>query len=176
MRTLLIMFSAILVLSCNTDKSMERRITALERRVAALEEQNSLALSGNRVSPESLNVQKANVSSDSLSKKPKFFFEQADFDFGTINEGEVVQHMYKFKNTGNAPLVISKATASCGCTVPSPPKEAILPGQSSQIQVRFDSRNKPNQQVKTITVEANTDPAITKLQLHGFVVPKKKSN
>jgi hypothetical protein len=174
MRKLLFLFSAILVLSCNSDKSVERRITALERRVAALEEQNSLASTGNKMNAAVNPNPNPSESQDPLAKKPKFLFEQPDFDFGTINEGEVVQHMYKFKNTGNAPLIISKATASCGCTVPSPPKEPILPGQTSQIQVRFDSRNKPNQQVKTITVEANTDPAITKLQLHGFVVPKKQ--
>jgi hypothetical protein len=176
MRNILFLLSTILVLSCNTDKSVERRITALERRVAALEEQNSLASSGNSITPAgNLNPNPA-VSQDPLAKTPKFLFEQPDFNFGTINEGEVVQHMYKFKNIGNAPLIISKATASCGCTVPSPPKEAILPGQSSQILVRFDSRNKPNQQVKTITVEANTDPAILKLQLRGFVTPKKQAN
>jgi hypothetical protein len=176
MKKLLFLLSAILVLSCNNDKSVERRITALERRVAALEEQNSLASAGNKSSPVVSANPNPSASQNPSAKMPKFQFEQPDFDFGTINEGEVVQHMYKFKNIGTAPLIITKATASCGCTVPSPPKEPILPGQTSQIQVRFDSRNKPNQQVKTITVEANTDPALTKLQLHGFVVPKKQSN
>ena len=172
-------FSVILLLtgimfSCNTDKSLERRITALERRVATLEEQ--AALSGNSAMNQGdRQVIPAKNIKEMPTNVPKFDFEHTDFNFGTVKEGEMVEHVYKFKNTGNAPLIVSKATASCGCTVPSWPKKPILPGQTSEIQVRFNSTNKPNQQVKTITIEANTVPELTKLQLSGFVVPKSQS-
>ena len=55
-------------------------------------------------------------------------FEETKHNFGTIKEGEKVKHIYKFKNTGDNPLIISNAVASCGCTVPSYPKEPIPPG------------------------------------------------
>lgn len=119
-------------------------------------------------------VKKASSGTADNVKTPAFDFEETDFNFGTINEGEIVDHNFKFTNTGNAPLIINRASASCGCTVPSPPKDPILPGQSSEIHVRFNSNNKENQQVKTITIEANTTPAITKLQIHGFIVPKNQ--
>jgi hypothetical protein len=173
-------FLTIIVFSlaaCQKDQNLERRVNALERRVAELEQQIS---SSPQASPAKLTSQPG-VTSDTGPKsgtalKPVFHFEEPDYNFGTINEGEVVNHLYKFTNVGAAPLIITKATASCGCTVPSPPKDPILPGQSSEIRVQFDTKNKPNQQVKTITIEANTDPVITKLQLRGFVVPKNQSN
>jgi hypothetical protein len=59
-------------------------------------------------------------------------FEKAEFDFGTINEGEMVSHTYYFTNTSNVPLIIQNAAPSCGCTVPEWPKDPIPPGGSGQ--------------------------------------------
>ena len=75
-------------------------------------------------------------------------FEETDFDFGTVNDGEKVKHTYKFKNTGNEPLIIASAKGSCGCTVPKWPSEPIAPGQSGVIDVEFDSKGKPGKQAK----------------------------
>jgi len=96
-------------------------------------------------------------------------FEQTDFDFGTVKEGEKVRHTYKFKNTGKEPLVISSAKGSCGCTVPKWPSEPIPPGGSGQIDVEFDSKGKPGKQTKRVTVTANTVPAQTFLNISGNV-------
>jgi hypothetical protein len=96
-------------------------------------------------------------------------FEQTDFDFGTVTDGEKVRHTYKFKNTGNEPLVISSAKGSCGCTVPKWPSEPIPPGGSGQIDVEFDSKGKPGKQTKRVTVTANTVPAQTLLNISGTV-------
>jgi len=52
---------------------------------------------------------------------PKIEFEESEFDFGTIEQGTAVEHIFKFKNTGEAPLVIVDAKSSCGCTVPEKP-------------------------------------------------------
>lgn len=99
-------------------------------------------------------------------------FEETEYDFGTINEGEVASHTYSFTNVGEAPLIIQSATASCGCTVPSWPKEPILVGESGEIEVHFNSSNKPNMQSKTITIIANTEPKTTYLKIKGMVTPK----
>lgn len=96
-------------------------------------------------------------------------FEQTDFDFGTAKEGEKVKHTYKFKNTGNEPLIISSAKGSCGCTVPKWPSEPIAPGATGQIDVEFDSKGKPGKQTKRVTVTANTVPAQTLLNISGMV-------
>jgi hypothetical protein len=99
-------------------------------------------------------------------------FEQNMYDFGTINEGDLVKHKFKFKNTGKMPLLITNASASCGCTVPNWPKEPIAPGQGGEIDVTFDSQGKPNHAEKTVTVVANTIPANTVLLIKGEVTPK----
>ena len=96
-------------------------------------------------------------------------FEHTDFDFGTVDNGEKVKHSYKFKNTGNEPLIISSAKGSCGCTVPKWPSEPIAPGGTGQIDVEFDSKGKPGKQTKRVTVTANTVPAQTFLNITGTV-------
>jgi len=96
-------------------------------------------------------------------------FEQTDFDFGSVKEGEKVKHTYKFKNTGSEPLIISTAKGSCGCTVPKWPSEPIAPGATGVIDVEFDSKGKPGKQAKRVTVTANTVPAQSFLNITGNV-------
>lgn len=96
-------------------------------------------------------------------------FEETDFDFGSVKEGEKVKHTYKFKNTGSEPLIISSAKGSCGCTVPKWPSEPIAPGASGVIDVEFDSKGKPGKQTKRVTVNANTVPAQSFLNISGNV-------
>ena len=161
MRFILILTVVSVAFSCNPDRKTAGREKAVEQPSSA----------GEKVA-ESRPAKNSTSGKDDTQKMPVIEFEETDYNFGTITEGEFVDHNFKFTNTGDAPLIISRASASCGCTVPSPPKGPILPGQSSEIHVRFNSHNKENQQVKTITIEANTTPAITKLQIHGFIVPK----
>ena len=100
-------------------------------------------------------------------------FEEDTYDFGEVMEGEKVVHVYKFKNTGNEPLVISNAKGSCGCTVPDWPREPIPVGGSGEIKVQFDSKGKGKvgggPQAKKVTITANTDPANTFLNIKGIV-------
>jgi hypothetical protein len=104
-------------------------------------------------------------------------FEQMEYNYGTINEGELVEHVFKFTNTGKEPLIISKASGSCGCTVPDWPKNPIPPGGQGEIAVKFDSKGKgtldENVQTKRVTVVANTDPSSTYLQVKGIVKKKE---
>jgi len=99
-------------------------------------------------------------------------FEETTFDFGTVDAGEKVRHVYSFTNSGNEPLLISNARGSCGCTVPQWPKEPIQPGDEGEIVVEFDSSGKSNRQTKTVTITANTEPAQTRLTITGEVVGK----
>ncbi len=96
-------------------------------------------------------------------------FEQYEYDFGTIKEGDLVNHTFKFTNTGTAPLIIQSATAQCGCTVPQKPDKPITPGQTGEIKVEFNSKGKAGIQSKAITLVANTEPQSTILLLKGTV-------
>ena len=78
-------------------------------------------------------------------------------DYGTIDQGSEPLRLAKFKNTGTEPLIISGAKGSCGCTVPNWPKEPIMPGESSQIEIRYDTK-RVGAINKTVTVSSN-DPA-----------------
>jgi hypothetical protein len=82
-------------------------------------------------------------------------FMDSLYNFGNIKEGDVVKHAFKFKNTGTAPLLIAKAEASCGCTVPTFSKEPIAPGGEGEIMVEFNSANKSGHQRKNVMVYSN---------------------
>lgn len=99
-------------------------------------------------------------------------FEHEMFDFGMIEEGEKVSYAYKFTNKGTAPLILTNAKGSCGCTVPSWPKEPIAPGETEEIVVTFDTKNKSGRQIKNITITSNSTPAQTVIRIMGEVVPK----
>lgn len=102
----------------------------------------------------------------------KMSFDSDTYNFGTVDEGDIVKHSYEFTNNGKVPLLISNARSSCGCTIPDWPREPIEPGDSRQISVKFDTKDKPRDQTKTITITANTYPSTTKLFLTGYVNPK----
>lgn len=88
-------------------------------------------------------------------------------------EGTIVKHSFEFQNTGNEPLFIYSAQGSCGCTVPNYPKEPIAPGQKGKIDIEFNSEGRPGSNTKTVTVNANTNPAVTELSFTVKVNPKK---
>jgi hypothetical protein len=97
-------------------------------------------------------------------------FEGTKHDYGIIEQGEKVGHVFKFKNVGNEPLVLNNVKPSCGCTTPKWTKEPVAPGETGEIHVEFDSKGKSGKQTKTITVTTNTDPARTILTITGEIV------
>jgi hypothetical protein len=101
-------------------------------------------------------------------------FDNNEFNFGVITDGEVVKHTFKFTNTGKAPLIVRDARASCGCTIPEWTKEAIAPGGEGKIDVSFNSAGKGGQKNvdKKVTVYANTNPAETLVFIKGEVLNK----
>ena len=136
------------------------KVSDLELRVAKLE-------------PEIASMRKGGVSTIMPAGAfPKFTFEQEEHNFGQIRDGDIVSHTFRFTNTGEAPLIISKATAACGCTVPQWPKQPIPAGGSGEIQVQFDSSNKPGMQNKVVTITANTESKVKKLLIRAQVNPR----
>ncbi len=106
----------------------------------------------------------------------KFPVMQADsqsVDLGTITEGDTIIHVYKFKNTGNMPLILSSVSASCGCTTPSYSDKPVQPGEQGFIQVKFNSKGKEGKLSKTVTAIANTVPAENTFAFKIEVLKKK---
>lgn len=117
------------------------------------------------------NVAQAAVRDEAAKAVPVMTFEKMEHDFGTIEQNAAQEAAFKFTNTGNAPLIITDAKSSCGCTVPNPPKEAIAPGESSELMVKFNGAGQ-NQVTKTITVTANTEKGSEIIRIKAFVNPK----
>jgi hypothetical protein len=99
-------------------------------------------------------------------------FETMMHDFGRITEGSIVKTKFKFTNAGTRVLLITHAQASCGCTVPTTPKEPVKAGESGVIDVEFNSVGKRGETTKTITIQANTKPMETVLVIKATVVPR----
>ena len=124
-------------------------------------------------SRETKNLNTSAIETDQTSnKEPIISFDKKTWDFGTITDGEVVEHTFRFTNTGTSDLVISSASASCGCTIPNWPKEPIAPGEKGEIKVEFNSNGKKDMVTKDITILANTNPVKTILQIKVFVEKK----
>ncbi len=114
------------------------------------------------------------TSSDDAFESPEFVFDHLLHNFGTINEGDIVEHIYHFTNAGQTPIVITDVKATCGCTVPFFPKEPIEPGAEDFIKISFNSTKKPGHQEKSITIFANTYPNRVKLHFTADVIPKEE--
>jgi len=107
-------------------------------------------------------------------------FKQMTYDFGKVMEGTIVEHDYKFTNTGSEPLILKKVKASCGCTTPSWPRNAIAPGETGVIHAKFDTKKRGRvggaPQNKSITVTGNITGGKTVLKLKGLVDKKNDPN
>ena len=103
-------------------------------------------------------------------------FDIMEHDFGNVQIGKEYTKVFKVTNTGKNPLKIESAKASCGCTVPDSPKEPIAPGKSDNIVVKFSPKPGQGKTTKTITVTANTDPAVTMLKISANVIESMKKD
>ncbi len=115
------------------------------------------------------------LSINAQDKVAKIEFKSDTIDYGTIEKGSNGVRVFKFTNTGDAPLIISKVSSSCGCTIPKKPKDPILPGQAGEIEVKYDT-NRVNPIRKTITVISNAETPTVALKIKGLVVDSSKKN
>ncbi len=99
---------------------------------------------------------------------PKMDFEATTVDYGTIEHNSDPYRVFKFKNNGGEPLIISHAKGSCGCTVPEYSKDPVMPGQSGEIKVRY-ATNRIGVFQKTVTLTTNAQPSIIVLTIKGKV-------
>lgn len=108
-------------------------------------------------------------------KVAKIEFETKVIDYGTIEKGADGVRTFKFKNTGNEPLIISSVKSTCGCTVPKKPKAPIMPGETGEIEVKYDTK-RVNPIRKTITVISNADTPTIALKIKGLVIDPSKTS
>jgi hypothetical protein len=108
-------------------------------------------------------------------KVAKIEFETDVIDYGTIEKGSDGVRVFKFTNTGDAPLIISNVKSTCGCTVPKKPDGPIMPGETGEISVKYDTK-RVNPIRKTITVTSNADTPTVALKIKGLVVDSSKQN
>lgn len=101
---------------------------------------------------------------------PDIIFENENIDYGTIEYDSDGNREFKFKNKGKEPLIIYNSTGSCGCTVPTSPKEPIKPGETGVIKVHYDTK-RPGNFEKSITVSSNAKTPSKTLKIHGVVKP-----
>lgn len=163
MKNLLLFLSAfsIMLVACNNGGGNEGDDTANEPTEATPTETNTNTDAVNNAN---------SASSTPQGPFAELSFEKMQHDFGTIQEGDVVSETFTFTNTGETDLIISNAKGSCGCTVPSWPKEPIAPGATGEIVVEYNSKGKSGPQNKVVTITANTDPNITQLKISSTVV------
>jgi hypothetical protein len=159
-RILILLMLSVFAFSCNADEVDQKKIKS------AAEVEKSDKIKGT-------DLYRNPVTADQPLKEgqaAKMDFEEYVFDFGSIKEGENVEHTFKFTNSGKAPLVITNARGNCGCTVPEWPKTPIVPGASGEIKVVFNSKGKQGKQEKEVIITANTIPNKTKLKITANVV------
>ncbi len=108
-------------------------------------------------------------------KVAKIEFKTEIIDYGTIEKGADGVRVFEFTNTGNAPLIISNVKSTCGCTVPKKPKGPIMPGETGEIEVKYDTK-RVNPIRKTITVISNAERPTVALKIKGLVVDPDKTS
>lgn len=144
-RTILLIIAFTTFISCKKSDENATKIDANNMIVP------SEILEVNRVT-EANNIKK-------IQNYPILEFLEKEFDFGTITDGDIVEHTYKLVNAGKSDLLIIDAKATCGCTVPDWTKTPIKPGETGQIKIVFNSGGKTGKQQKYINLVTNTEAA-----------------
>ncbi len=97
---------------------------------------------------------------------------EESFDFGDIEEGDVVEHIFEFENGGDQPLIFSNVLTTCGCTAPDWPREPIFPGETSSLTITFSSAGKAGIQNKVITILSNAINSRERIRITTNILPK----
>ena len=103
---------------------------------------------------------------------PKITFQESTYEFGEINQGDKVSHVFTYENTGNEPLIISDVRTTCGCTATNWDREPLAPGATATITVNFNSAGKMGVQNKIITILSNATNSSERIKITGNVIKK----
>lgn len=106
---------------------------------------------------------------------PKIVFAEDTHDFGDIEQGTKVSHVFNFENAGTQPLILSNVLTTCGCTATDWPRDPVAPGDAGKIEVSFNSAGKMGKQNKVITVVSNAVNAQERVKIITNVLPKKET-
>jgi hypothetical protein len=128
----------------------------------------SLTLAGFAAQAQTASVQPANAKEK--VNGPAITFTEMKYDFGQIKQGEEVTHVFKFKNTGTAPLIISNIGTSCGCTTSDWNSNPIAPGKTGSFTAKFNSAGKMGKQSKILTIQSNAATGSASVELMGEVL------
>lgn len=107
---------------------------------------------------------------------PQITFEEEEYNFGDIHQGEKAEHVFAFENSGTEPLILSNVKTTCGCTATNWPRDPIAPGGTGEIKVVFNSAGKMGTQTKVVTVFSNAVNTQAKVRMTGNVLPKKSDS
>ncbi|WP_109833305.1 DUF1573 domain-containing protein [Reichenbachiella versicolor] len=120
----------------------------------------------------SVNAQSNDGAVEFLPPGPHIKFSIESHDFGDITQGDKVSYTFEFTNDGDAPLILSNVKTTCGCTAPSWPREPIMPGTSSKIDVTFNSTGKIGHTNKVITIMSNASNNPETVKIVTNILPK----
>ncbi len=116
------------------------------------------------------------IANVTIAQGPKIEFEKTNHTYGKVKEdGGVVTYKFKFKNTGNQPVIITRVQASCGCTTPEWTRSPVVPGATGFVSTQFDPRNRPGAFSKNVMVYNTATKEPVKLIINGEVVAKQKT-
>ena len=125
----------------------------------------------------SISVMAQQAGTESASQNgPKITFEETEYKFGDIQQGEQVEHVFTFKNSGTEPLILSNVKTTCGCTATDWTRDPIAPGGTGKIRVVFNSAGKMGRQNKIVTVTSNAVNSQETVKLVGNVLPKESES
>ncbi len=118
-------------------------------------------------------ISTASWAQEEIVPGPVITFEETEFNFEDIYQGDKVEHVFTFENTGDAPLIITNVQTTCGCTATNWEREPILPGAKSSIKVSFNSAGKMGRQNKVITIISNSVAPLNQIKITTNVLPAK---
>ena len=142
----------------NAKKELEKELSGKEVKAAAKEETVKKAT-------------KEEVKTESAGAKIEF--KEETIDYGTIEKGADGIRKFEFTNTGTEPLIISRVYSSCGCTIPKKPEDPILPGETGEIEVKYDTK-RVGPIRKTISIYSNAGPVPHPLKIKGTIIAAKE--
>ena len=119
----------------------------------------------------SMNAQEKTAVADG----PAFEFETETIDYGKIENGSNGERVFVFTNVGNAPLIIDKVKGSCGCTVPTKPEGPIMPGETGEIKVKYDTKRTGGFS-KTVTITSNATEPRKVVRVKGIVLKPENAS